>query len=237
VDFTQMMDGEVLSWLADANKKVCGRFDADQLNRSLVPLPERRRRAWLIWQFVLAGLLISSKVTGQKAPGMGITQCDKKVLGEPLMGKVMVRPDSSKVDTPRYANLPPVVVEGYSTRRKWDIMGDVVTVAVTKKTTAVLQDLVKDTLAILGIAKKVLTLYPNPVVRGTAVRYTLPSSLPGEGKLELFNSGGALVLEKWINNAETGTLNIPSSLPAGIYLLRLSPAQAGKAHTRQLVVL
>jgi hypothetical protein len=238
VDFTNRSDGEVLAWLADANKKVCGRFDADQLNRRLVPLPERKRRAWVIWQFVLAGLLISSRASAQKAPGVRVVQCDKKLLGEPMMGKVAVRPDSSRADTPRYTNLPPVVVQGYSTRKQSDIMEDVVTVA-SRKATRVVKDWLKDTLAIVGIPKKEkeLTLYPNPVVRGAAVRYTLPSTLSGEGELELFNSGGALVLEKWINNAETGTLNIPSSLPAGIYLLRLSPARAGKAYTQQLVVL
>ena len=273
VDFTNMLDGEVLAWLADANKKVCGRFDADQLNRRLVPLPERKRKAWVIWQFVLAGLLISSKAPAQKvltrrvdsnltlrintdnvgelrpmglvhdralpgqAPGVRITQCDKKTVGEPMMGKVLVNPDTSKADTPRYTNLPPVVVQGYATMKRSDIMGDVVTVSVRKKTKAVWQDLAKDTLAILGLAKKELTLYPNPVVRGAAIRYTLPSTLPGEGKLELFDSGGALLFLQQINNARTATLNIPASLPAGAYFVKLTPVGAGKMYTQKLVVL
>lgn len=117
-------------------------------------------------------------------------------------------------------------------------MGDTVAYPVRKKTkVAVLQDMVKDTLAVLGICKKELALYPNPVIRGTAISYSLPPGFSGEGKLEFFNSSGGLLWQKWINNTLTEVLNIPASLPEGVYFVKLSSAGAGKTYTQELVVL
>jgi hypothetical protein len=233
VDFTNMSDGEVLTWLADTNKKTCGRFDADQLNRKLVPLPERKRKAWVIWQFVLAGLLIYSRSPAQtKVSRTPMIQRDRQQLA----GDLFLRGAPTKVDSPEYKTLAPVVVWGYAMRTCRGVMGGTVA-SVQIDTIPVLRKFAKDTLAFLGMTKKELTFYPNPAVRGTAIRYTLPSKFPGEGKLGLFDSGGALLQQQSIAHAPTETFNLPATLPAGIYFVKLTPVGTGKEYTQKLVVL
>ena len=69
VDFTMMSDQEVLAWISGAGKSVCGRFMEDQLNRDLSPVAPLKKNRWVVWQFLLAGLLMSSEVSAQeKAP-------------------------------------------------------------------------------------------------------------------------------------------------------------------------
>src|SRR5260221_12596058 len=85
LEFSLMSDREVLSWLADANTKVCGRFSNDQVNRSLLPVQERKRRLWSIWNFLLAGLLVSSRAPAQtKSPVAPVSQHDQRLMGAPL---------------------------------------------------------------------------------------------------------------------------------------------------------
>jgi hypothetical protein len=61
--------------------------------------------------------------------------------------------------------------------------------------------------------------------------------LAGEGKLELFDSGGALLEQQSIDNTKSATFSIPASLPAGVYFVKLTPVGSGKAYTQKLVVL
>lgn len=235
VDFTLMSDREILAWLTDANRKVCGRFSADQINRDLLPLPERKRKAWTIWNFLLAGLLVSSKAPAQtKAPVPPVSQHDKKLLGKPTMAIVPV-----EADTPKYSVLPPVVVQGYSTRKCTDVMGGAF-IGIRIDTVAGLKVLLKDTLARIGLPKKELTLYPNPAPRGTAVKLSLPPDQPGEYKLELFNGSGALLEERrleWTDRSQIQLLDLPTSLSAGAYFVKLSHTRTGKVYTRKLVLL
>ncbi|MBC7588215.1 MAG: T9SS type A sorting domain-containing protein [Chitinophagaceae bacterium] len=52
IDFTVLTDHQVLAYLAAANGKVCGRFNADQLNRGLQDTSIRKKK---IWHWALAG--------------------------------------------------------------------------------------------------------------------------------------------------------------------------------------
>jgi hypothetical protein len=234
VDFSLMSDREVLSWLTDANKKVCGRFSAGQLNRNLLPAPERNKRAWSLWNFLLAGLLVSSRVPAQtKVAAAPVSQHDKRLLGEPMIERVRV-----EADTPKYSVLPPVVVVGYGHMMGKVVMGG----AVSTVRVITLTDLLKDTLAVIGISKKEkeLTLYPNPASRGTTVRLSCPPDLLGEYKLELFSANGALLqarLVEWNDKSQTELLNLPASLSAGVYFVKLSHMGTGKIATRKLMVL
>jgi hypothetical protein len=235
VDFTGMSDREILAWLTDANRKVCGRFSPDQLNRNLLPVPEKKRKAWMIWNFLLAGLLVSSKAPAQaKSPAPPVNQNDKKLLGKLSMALAPV-----EADTPKYSVLPPVVIQGYPTRSCRTVMGGLTMVRVIDGT-PILKKLLKDTLAMIGIPKKELTLYPNPASRGTAIKLSLPSDQPGEYKLELFNGSGALLQGKrveWTDRSQIQLLAIPASLAAGAYFVKLSHAGTGKVYTRKLMVL
>ena len=94
VDFTMMSDQEILSWLSGADRSVCGRFTDHQLNRDLSPARPPKKQRWLaIWQFLLAGLLVSSEVSAQEtAPKPPVTQSDDKPQDNPLLvGKVAYR--------------------------------------------------------------------------------------------------------------------------------------------------
>jgi hypothetical protein len=69
VDFTTMSDQELLAWFARGRGNVCGRMTEDQLNRDLVPARTPKKRAWAVWwQFLVAGLLVSSKASSQAKP-------------------------------------------------------------------------------------------------------------------------------------------------------------------------
>jgi len=69
VDFTGMSDRELLVWFAHGRSNVCGRMTEDQLNRDLVPAGPPKKRGWAVWwQFLLAGLLVSSEASSQTRP-------------------------------------------------------------------------------------------------------------------------------------------------------------------------
>jgi hypothetical protein len=185
----------------------------------------------------LTGLLVSSEVSAQtKAAAPPVSQHDKRLLGEPLtIEKIQVQ-----VDTPKYAILPPVVVQGYGVRRCRGVMGGAVAGVAIQSSSSVLKDLVKDTLAFVGFPKKELTVYPNPASRGTMVKLSCPPDLLGECKLELFSANGALLQERlivWSDKSQTELLNIPASLSAGVYFVKLSHPGTGKVVTRKLMVL
>ncbi len=237
VDFSLMSDREILSWLTNADGKVCGRFSAGQLDRNLLPAPERKRRIANLLNFLLAGLLVSSEVSAQaKAAAPPVSQHDKRLLGEPLA----ITKIPMQADTPQYAVLPPVVVRGYGVTRCRYITGGAVAAVAIEKSSSILKDLVKDTLAFIGFPKKELTLYPNPAARGTTVKLSFPPDLSGEYKLELFSANGALLQERlveWSDKSQTELLNIPASLSAGAYFVKLSHHGTGKIVTRKLMVL
>lgn len=66
VDFTMMSDQEVLAWFSKASGSVCGRMSSDQMHRNLVPATPPKKGRWTIWwQFLVAGLLVSSKASAQ----------------------------------------------------------------------------------------------------------------------------------------------------------------------------
>src|SRR5450631_392671 len=68
VDFSLMSDREVLGYLAGVSGKVCGRFAEDQLQRELMPPPQRINKAWVMWNLMLAGLLVASRSKAQSKP-------------------------------------------------------------------------------------------------------------------------------------------------------------------------
>ena len=50
VDFSQMSDDEIASFLQYNNKKLCGRFSSTQLNRGMLQIPAPKfRPAWRMW--------------------------------------------------------------------------------------------------------------------------------------------------------------------------------------------
>jgi hypothetical protein len=69
VDFTAMSDQELLAWFARGRGDVCGRMTEDQLNRDLAPARPPKKKIWAVWwQFLVAGLLVSSEASAQVKP-------------------------------------------------------------------------------------------------------------------------------------------------------------------------
>ena len=106
VDLSTMSDREIITYLAQKGRQVCGRLSTDQLNRDmeLQAPPVKKRTGW--WRWVLAGLLMSSEASAQYQPAkakiglQGVQAATwKPVPFEPGRGV----PDSIKVQ-----ELPPV---------------------------------------------------------------------------------------------------------------------------------
>jgi hypothetical protein len=308
VDFTTMSDQEILNWLSGADSSVCGRFMGDQLNRNLAPANPHRKSRWAVWQFLLAGLLISSEVSAQEQPAKPpVSQTDKKpdlkdgivsglVMrlpsvephitvqvvdiedGQPVPGAT-VRIDNhafssdekGQVSIARAMALKAHTLEitsvGYERKTMtldksiWkddmltislplsrQIMGEVVvTTSTTVKgkmslrcdTSYTFGRFLKDTLSLVGLGKKPLTVYPNPVARGASATISLRDIRPGNYMAQLYSGAGALVESIHLENVDgprTELLNIPATIAAGPYFVKLVEISTGKSIVSELVI-
>jgi hypothetical protein len=94
-----------------------------------------------------------------------------------------------------------------------------------------------DSLSFLGIKPAALSVYPNPVLRGSVMNLSFRRGPAGPCHLGLFNAAGALILERDLEltgKTQLELLSIPSSLPAGIYFIKMD--SPGRAFTQKLVV-
>lgn len=123
------------------------------------------------------------------------------------------------------------------------VLGKIEVVGVkTRRQTA--EDILNDTLAAikdtLGLSKKTLAVYPNPVVRGGSVTLTLRLDEQGTYMAQLFNTAG--VLEETMEivpdqSSKTVLMTIPPTAVPGTYFIRLSNPALRKPYTQTLVVL
>ena len=102
-----------------------------------------------------------------------------------------------------------------------------------------IRQIATDTLTFLHILpKKGLTIYPNPVRQGAVISLSGLTE-PGKYQLTLLTATGMLIQERVLevsSPAQVDVWNIPSRLPAGIYILRVfRPGQTGGS-TRELLV-
>src|SRR3569833_2484292 len=65
VDFTTMIDQEILNYISKASGGICGRFANDQLQRPLQPIQKEKKKAWLI-AAMMPLLLLFEKAGAQK---------------------------------------------------------------------------------------------------------------------------------------------------------------------------
>jgi hypothetical protein len=106
--------------------------------------------------------------------------------------------------------------------------------------TTTVRRLVTDSLAFLGIPKKQFAVYPNPVRRGAAVTLSISGGRPGEWMVQLISGSGALVESMAVQGGESARvelLNIPASLAAGVYFIKMIQAGGDKVYTKELVIL
>ena len=142
------------------------------------------------------------------------------------MGDVaMVRADSVRPPGDTMATVPP------ATSRSGELTGLARGIVVGMKADTainILADTVKgivsDTLAALGWRPAAdLNIYPNPVSRGGAIQLAWKTQ-PGQYQLSLMNMRGQLIAERILDVSGSGQVDsweIPASLAAGIYVLRV----------------
>jgi hypothetical protein len=234
VDFSTMSDREILTYLARTGRQLCGRLSTDQLNRDieLEAPPVKKRTGW--WRWVLAGLLMSSEASAQYQPSkakIGLQRVQAETWKPEPLEPGRGAPDSIKVQ-----ELPPVVVTGPPVTVRLGGIG--FSVCIKVDTT---MKWVTDTLTSLGLVpKKEWNIYPNPVHKGGAISISWLETEPGLYEVGLFNTAGALV-QRWALQIEAkeqvDLFEIPVSLAAGVYFLRVSKPGSVKPQTRKLVVL
>lgn len=129
--------------------------------------------------------------------------------------------------------LPTVIVVGYGTSKGKIAVGGAMTIV---KADSFPQKIL-DSLAVVGLAKKALTVYPNPVVRGSSVTLSIRLDNPGVYSAQLYSASGALIETLPIEEkATTALMNIPATLAAGVYFVKLSHPLMNKVYTQQLLV-
>jgi hypothetical protein len=105
----------------------------------------------------------------------------------------------------------------------------------SKKTVSLLQD----SLAFTGLTKSALTVYPNPVARGASVTLTVRVDEPGVYSAQLFSLSGTLIETIKVEGDEKSKdvrMNIPTTVVAGTYFVRLSHPALKRVYTQQVLV-
>jgi hypothetical protein len=155
-----------------------------------------------------------------------------KDAGRVLVGDtVMVADDSIRPPGDTVRPMTPAVVTALEGR-----LGGIVAGVSIRQTTDTLIDTVKefvaDTLATLGWRPAAdLTIYPNPVSRGGMMQLAWTTQ-PGSYQLTLMNMRGQLITERMLDVGGAGQVDIweiPASLAAGIYILRVVRSGAAGA--------
>ncbi len=240
VDLSAMSDREIIQYLSRAGQQVCGRMSPDQVDRgmALEPVAAKGWRGW--WHWVLAGLLVSSKATAQQGVKAGVEQVQRADRAPLVLGKIARLPvkDTLVKDSIKVKVLPEAVVTGYGRVTCHKLSGAISYVMVRVDSP---MQWVKDTLSTLGLApKKEMAVYPNPVRKGGAVSLNWQGTEPGMYRVAIFNAGGAMVEERAMevsSKEQVDLLEIPASLPGGVYFLRAASAGDGRSITRKVVVL
>ncbi len=252
IDFTNMPDREILTLLARPGQNICGRLAPDQLHRPIIASSPVGHRRWSGWHWLLAGIFLTSRLSAQTRPPKATTQ--QQAPASPripaTIGKIAssapaaisslppappVTQDSFPVKT-----LPTVTVISYGSTTRMGAMGiTTCTYVTTSNLFDSLRQKVADSLSAL-FPPRDLTIYPNPVQRGQAIRLSWQTP-PGNYLVALYNSAGQLIRQQSlevINPSQVDDLDIPSSLAAGIYFIRaIDPTGTTKIVTRKLVVL
>ena len=163
---------------------------------------------------------------------------DKQTLTITTVGYEPVQVDVKKLRANDQVQVVPVVL-----MRETVTLGLVVVETRHRKKANPIADTVsrlKDTLACIGLTKKALSVYPNPVARGNSITLSASLDEPGAWRAQLFSISGVLMETAEVESRqkfETMSMNIPANLAPGAYLIRLSHPALKKTYTQQIVVL
>jgi hypothetical protein len=105
--------------------------------------------------------------------------------------------------------------------------------------TDTLKQIITDTLTALHLIHvKKLTIYPNPVPRGTSFHIAWQTD-PGTYQVSLFNTAGALIQKRIIEVSgptQTDSWGLPPNLSAGVYILRAIRQGQTENYSRKILV-
>jgi hypothetical protein len=135
--------------------------------------------------------------------------------------------------TPEAYELKPVVVQGYSNKKRTDVVGGTMIVrkvTVTEKITREVNE---------WLPKKDVCVYPNPVIPGNSVTVNLNLKETGDYRMELLDASGRLM---WVGaiqiNQLAQTIAVPtqSSWSRGVYWLRISNGKVKKVYQSKMLL-
>ena len=122
-----------------------------------------------------------------------------------------------------------------------NVLGEVavIPVKIISKRAADTISLFKDTLTTIGFGKSALTVYPNPVAKGSSVTVSARLDQTGTYTIQLYSISGTIMQTTQVNGAPkapTFSINIPGNLTPGTYIVRLSHPALTKCYSQEIVV-
>lgn len=91
IDFSLMSDNQVLNVISNQSGKLCGRFDADQLQRQLVQTKIKKKKSW--WMALTMPLLfLFDKSEAQKISNKADTIIEVQERNDLIVGKLVYNP-------------------------------------------------------------------------------------------------------------------------------------------------
>lgn len=132
-----------------------------------------------------------------------------------------------------------VVVVAYPTQKRSVVVGGITSASCISKASGLkVSGAIKDTLT-SWLVKSPFTVYPNPVSRGASVAVSLEKLKPGDYSIQLFDNAGALMETmriEGLNTPRTELLQLPGTLAAGMYFVKIANVSTGKIYTQKLSV-
>lgn len=239
VDFTGMNDQEVLQYMSRATTSVCGRLSANQLEGQLL-VPDgsviRNGKPARLWAFLLAGLLITGRVSAQSRP---LRRAGVREIS-------IIRPEPPAVAE----SIPVVTIAAPAPYQSPALIGPLGGVFIhiggvstgtrirPADTISWVQEVV-DTFSFFSLLpKKELLVYPNPVRRGNPLQLAWKIDA-GNYTASFFNLNGQLLQTRQIlvsGSQQVDLWEVPAEWTPGTYLLRVMREDGKTAYSRKIVV-
>jgi hypothetical protein len=119
------------------------------------------------------------------------------------------------------------------------VLGGAVAIVTRRTRSKKIVSLLQDSLAFTGLTKSALTVYPNPVSRGASITISMRLDEQGAYTAQLFSISGVLIETIKVEGSEKSKdvrMNIPPTVVAGTYFVRLSHPALKKVYTQQVLV-
>jgi hypothetical protein len=264
IDFTGMSDAQLIHYFSQPNQpSVCGRLAPDQLHRNLLPPPARN--GWHGWHWLLAGLLFTSDDSTPRPPAgppseQHQTQNSPEIINGEIVPAPLKRSQPRKLKRENnlsigtlaiiipdsswqpQAHLPNKVTP-LRTAQEDSLVAYTGGIAVATEpkidTLTQIKEILTDTLRAIGLLpKNELKLYPNPAPSGATIH--LEWNLhPGTYQGTLFTIAGNLIQARTFELTGAGQTDhwqLPTTMAAGIYILKITQPDGKRSVTRKLVI-